>query len=111
MLLVIKKIPAVAFIIICYSIKRRRHSYLIRIIFPVGDMELKFSISGLYTVAHDLKMEWAVIKGVSDFADDRKSDTDSWRPYASVMAASLMAHILSDPNIFKHDWENYESTY
>ena len=60
-------------------------------------------------MAYDLKMEWAVIKGVSDFADGRKSDTDPWRPFASVMAASVMAHILSDPTVFKN-WENYEST-
>ena len=47
-------------------------------------------------------MEWVVIKGVSDFADGRKSDTNAWRPFASVMAASVTAHILSDPNAFKN---------
>ena len=47
-------------------------------------------------------MEWVVIKGVSDFADGKKSDTDAWRPFASVMAASLTAHILSDPIAFEH---------
>ena len=47
-------------------------------------------------------MEWVVIKGVSDFADGRKSDTNAWRSFASVMAASLTAHILSDPNAFMH---------
>ena len=79
--------------------------------FPVVvDMELKLSFSGLYQAAHDLKIEWDVIKGVSDFADGRKSNTDSWRPFASVMAASVMAHILRDPTVFK-DWENYESRY
>ena len=47
-------------------------------------------------------MEWVVIKGVSDFADGRKSDTNAWRPFASVMAASVTAHILSDPKAFKN---------
>ena len=79
--------------------------------FPVVvDMELKLSFSGLYQAAHDLKIEWGVIKGVSDFANGRKSNTDSWRPFASVMAASLTAHILDDPDIFK-DWKNFESRY
>lgn len=79
--------------------------------FPVVvDMELKLSFSGLYQAAHDLKIEWGVIKGVSDFANGRKSNTDSWRPFASVMAASLTAHILDDPVIFQ-DWKNFESRY
>ena len=47
-------------------------------------------------------MEWVVIKGVSDFADGKKSATNAWRPFASVMAASVTAHILSDPKAFKN---------
>ena len=46
-------------------------------------------------------MEWVVIKGVSDFADGRKSDTNAWRPFASVMAASVTANVL-DPIAFKN---------
>ena len=56
---------------------------------------------GLFTAAHDLDVEWIVIKGVSDFADGRKSKTDAWRPFASTMAASLTAHLLSDPFVFE----------
>ena len=67
-------------------------------------------ISGLFTAAHDLKVEWVVIKGVSDFADGDKSKTDSWRPFASTMAASLTAHMLSDPLIFR-DWPRYKSKF
>ena len=63
---------------------------------------------GLYTAAHNHKIEWLVIKGVSDFADGRKSATNSWRPFASVMAASLVTHMLNDRVIFEQ-WPHYES--
>ena len=64
---------------------------------------IKTVLAGLHAAARDLDMEWVVIKGVSDFADGKKSDTDAWRPYhASVMAASLTVHILSNPIVFEH---------
>ena len=63
--------------------------------------------AGLYKAAHDLGIEWIVIKGVSDFADGRKAEGDSWRPFCSVMAASLTAHILRDAIVFKK-WKHYE---
>ena len=66
-----------------------------------------FFFLGLVTAAHDLDIEWIVIKGVSDFADGKKSDTESWRPFASLMAASLVADILSDPIVFR-DWPHYQ---
>lgn len=44
---------------------------------------------GLFAAAHDLNIEWIVIKGVSNPADGKKSETDDWRPFASIMAASL----------------------
>ena len=47
-------------------------------------------------------MEWVVIKGVSDFADGKNSATNAWRWFASIMAASLTANILSDPIPFEH---------
>ena len=50
-LLVIKKIPAAAFIIICYSIERRRHFCLIRIIFPVVDMNKTFLFRSVHSGA------------------------------------------------------------
>ena len=67
----------------------------------------KIAFLGLYAAARDLEMEWVVIKGVSDFADGTKSATDAWKPFASVMAASLTAHILSDPSAFE-DLAHYE---
>ena len=58
------------------------------------------SFAGLFLAAHYLKIEWIVIKGVSNFADGRKSK--SWNEFASVMAASLTAHILSNPIVFEN---------
>ena len=63
--------------------------------------------AGLYKAAHDLGIEWIVIKGVSDFADGKKAEGDKWRPFSSVMAASLTAHILRDAIRFE-DWKHYE---
>lgn len=52
--------------------------------------------SGVYTAAHDRDIEWTVIKGISGYADGRKVESESWRRFASLMAASITAHILSD---------------
>ena len=60
----------------------------------------------MFAAAQDLDVEWIIIKGVSDYADGKKSDTNSWRPFASLMAASLTAHILSDPIVFQ-SWPHY----
>ena len=51
-----------------------------------------------------------MIKGVSDHADGRKSKSDSWKPFASLMAASLTAHILSNATVFQN-WPHYESEF
>ena len=63
--------------------------------------------SGVFAAAHDLKMEWVVIKGISDYADGSKSKTQAWRPFASVMAASVVANILKVPGLLK-DWQHYK---
>ena len=54
----------------------------------------------MFAAAHDLDIEWVVIKGISGYADGRKVK-DSWRTFASFMAASVTAHILSDTNAFQ----------
>ena len=71
---------------------------------------LLYVFLGLYTAAHDLGIEWVVIKGISDYADEKKSETDSWRLFASLMASSLTAEILSDYNVFQH-WPHYGGEY
>ena len=62
----------------------------------------------MFTAAHDLKMEWVVIKGVSDYADGTASSTKHWRPFASVMAASVVNNILREPVVFEQ-WPHYQT--
>ena len=57
--------------------------------------------SGLHLF--DSKTEWVIIKGIKDFIDDRQSSSEKWEEVASLMAASVVAKILSDPDIFQ-DW-------
>ncbi|XP_078354616.1 uncharacterized protein LOC144639215 [Oculina patagonica] len=61
---------------------------------------------GVYTAAHDLQTEWVVVKGISDYADGTKDDTEAWKTFASVMAASVVANILNNPVIFE-EWPHY----
>ncbi|KAL9979405.1 hypothetical protein ACROYT_G017064 [Oculina patagonica] len=61
---------------------------------------------GVFAAAHDLKTEWVVVKGIKDYADGSQPSSDEWRRFASVMAASVVANILSDPVVFE-EWSNY----
>ena len=62
---------------------------------------------GLYAATAETGLEWTVVKGVSDFADDNKSNTDKWRSFASVMAASVVQNMLTDAGVFE-DWPHHE---
>ena len=64
---------------------------------------------GLHAATHDLDIPWFIIKGISDYKDGRKSGTDCWKKFASLMAASLTVHILSDPEVFR-GWPHYTET-
>ena len=66
-----------------------------------------FPLLGFYTVTHNLPTEWVVVKGISDYPDGTKDSTKDWKLYASVMAASLVAHVLSQPSIVR-DWPRYD---
>ena len=46
-------------------------------------------------------------KGISHFSDDSNTSDESWKSFASVMAASLVSNMLNDPVIFK-EWPHYE---
>ena len=61
---------------------------------------------GVFAAAHDLKTEWVVVKGIKDYADGSRSPSTEWGSFASVMAASVVANILSDAVIFE-DWPHY----
>ena len=61
---------------------------------------------GVFAAAHDLKTEWVVVKGIKDYVDGSQSSSAEWETLASVMAASVVANILSDAVIFE-DWPHY----
>ena len=63
-------------------------------------------IAGIFTAAFDNQIEWLIVKGISDYADGAEGTAASWSNFASVMAASVAAHILSDPCVFR-SWPNY----
>ena len=60
-----------------------------------------FHIPGVFTAAFDSQLEWLIVKGIADFADGEHATAGSWEAWASVMAASLVSHILSDPGVFR----------
>lgn len=86
------------------SSDKRRAELLGR--FPLA-MGVEMEGEGLFAAAHYYNIEWVVIKGVSDYAGNDKSASDPWRPFASKMAASLVAHVLSDVYVFQN-WRHYE---
>ena len=72
-----------------------------------GSSYLHYCVTGVFAAAHDLKTEWVVIKGIKDYADGSQVSRDEWAVFASVMAASVVANILSDPVVFQ-EWPNYQ---
>ena len=62
--------------------------------------------TGVYAAAFDLEIEWAIIKGISGYADGTKSKTENWQPFASVMAASVVNNIFREPGILD-GWRHY----
>ena len=62
---------------------------------------------GLFAAAHDVNIEWVIVKGISHFSDDSNTPNESWKSFASIMAASLVSNMLSDPVVFK-EWPHYE---
>ena len=63
--------------------------------------------TGVFTAAFDCGIEWLIVKGIADYAGGSQLTSESWSSCASVMAASLVAHILNDPCIF-HSWPHYQ---
>ena len=64
--------------------------------------------TGVFTAAFDCQIEWLIVKGIADFADRLASE--SWLTFASVMAASLVAHILNDSCVFR-SWPHYQGNH
>lgn len=68
-----------------------------------------FLYIGVFSAAQDLRMEWVVIKGISNYVDGTVSFTEKWEPFASAMAASVVNNILRTPVVFK-EWAHYKSS-
>ena len=66
-----------------------------------------FSLTGLFAAAHDMNIEWVIVKGISHFSDDSNTPDDSWKSFASIMAASVVSNMLNNPIVFK-EWPHYE---
>ncbi|CAB4019487.1 5 -methylthioadenosine S-adenosylhomocysteine nucleosidase-like isoform X16 [Paramuricea clavata] len=64
---------------------------------------------GLYKAAHDLEMEWFIIKGVSDLAggSDLEKVANLWNRFASVMATSVVHNTFKYPTVLK-GWPHYK---
>ena len=63
----------------------------------------------MFAAAHDMKIEWLVIKGVCDFVHAVASTNDPWKTFACVMAASVVSKMLSSSFVFG-DWPHYGGT-
>ena len=68
---------------------------------------LSFYLTGLFAAAYDMNIEWVIVKGISHFDDDSDTPDESWKSFASIMAASLVSNMLNDPVVFK-EWPHYE---
>ena len=62
---------------------------------------------GLFNAADDVNIEWVIVKVISHFSNDGNAPSESWKSFASIMAASLVSNMLSDPIVFK-EWPHYE---
>ena len=72
----------------------------------LSNLQTLFHISGIFTAAFDNQIEWLIVKSIADYAGGAAVTKGNWFPCASVMAASLVAHILSDPGVFC-SWPHY----
>lgn len=64
-------------------------------------------ISGIFASEFDHQIGWLVLKGISEYTDSTVCSSEKWRPFASVMAASLVEKILRDPVAFQ-EWNQYQ---
>ena len=62
-----------------------------------------FHLTGLFAAAHDLGIDWVIVKGISHFYGDSNTPDESWKSFASIMAASVVSNILlNEPGVFKN---------
>ena len=63
--------------------------------------------SGVYAAAFECEVEWVVVKGISHYVDGSEPETKERKRFASVMAASVVKHILEEPDVLR-DWSHYQ---
>lgn len=66
-----------------------------------------FLILGLFASEFNHQIGWLVLKGISEYADSTVCSSEKWNTFASVMAASVVEKILSDPDVFQ-EWSHYQ---
>ena len=54
-----------------------------------------------------MKIEWVIVKGVSQLTNDLDPPNNLWKSFACTMAASLVFNMLNDPLIFKN-WPHFD---
>ena len=54
-----------------------------------------------------MKIEWVIVKGVSQFTNDLDPPNNLWKSFACTMAASLVFNMLNDPLVFKN-WPHFD---
>ncbi|XP_044165140.1 uncharacterized protein LOC114973480 [Acropora millepora] len=71
-----------------------------------GAVAIETEGEGVYAAAYDANIEWVVVKGVASYFHQSRSATSEWLSFASTMAASVVAKMLSDPTVFR-EWPHY----
>ena len=105
----------------CVKVIRGRGSSIVRInirnilkeILNVSNLIIhtfQICVLGIFTAAFDTQIEWLIVKGIADYADCAQLTSEGWASCASVMAASLVTHILSDPVVFR-SWPHYQGSF
>ena len=92
---------------IVYSLFITFHGKRLLLAVYLSESYLHCCVTGVFAAAHDLKTEWVVVKGIKSYADSSQLANDEWGVFASVMAASVVSNILSNPIVFK-EWPNYQ---
>ncbi|CAB4023869.1 Hypothetical predicted protein, partial [Paramuricea clavata] len=62
----------------------------------------------IYAAANDLKVEWAVVKGVSSFAGSEDM-TEPWQSFATAMAVSVIYNMFKYSIVLRY-WPRNKET-
>jgi len=71
-----------------------------------GAVAIETEGKGVYAAVYGTNIEWVIVKGVASYFHQNESATSEWRSFESSMAASVVAKVLNDPNVFRK-WPHY----